>query len=78
MPVQTLKIDRSFVRDLPGDLNVAAIARTVIALARTLRLDVLAEGVETEAQANWLRDEGCDWAQGYFYGKAQAPELFAL
>jgi len=78
MPVQTLKIDRSFVRDLPGDGNVAAIARTVIALARTLRLDVLAEGVETEAQATWLRDEGCDWAQGYFYGKAQAPELFAL
>jgi diguanylate cyclase (GGDEF)-like protein/PAS domain S-box-containing protein len=78
MPVQTLKIDRSFVRDLPGDNNVAAIARTVIALARTLRLDVLAEGVETEAQADWLREEGCDWAQGYFYGKAQAPELFGL
>lgn len=69
MPVNTLKIDRSFVSELGSDANVAAIARTVIVLARSLQLDVLAEGVETPEQAEWLRREGCEWAQGWFYGR---------
>ena len=76
MPVQTLKIDRSFVSELGTDNNVAAIARTVIVLARSLNLDVLAEGVETAEQAAWLRREGCDWAQGWHYGRAMPAEDF--
>lgn len=78
MPVQTLKIDRSFVSEVGSDANVAAIARTVIVLARSLGLDVLAEGVETAEQAAWLRREGCDWAQGWHYGRPMPPEDFAV
>jgi diguanylate cyclase (GGDEF)-like protein/PAS domain S-box-containing protein len=76
MPVQTLKIDRSFVSEVGSDANVAAIARTVIVLARSLNLDVLAEGVETAEQAAWLKREGCDWAQGWFYGRPMPAEDF--
>ena len=76
MPVSTLKIDRSFVNELGSDANVAAIARTVIVLARSLQMEVLAEGVETEEQAEWLRREGCDWAQGWLYGRPMASESF--
>ncbi|MDH0863043.1 EAL domain-containing protein [Mitsuaria sp. GD03876] len=78
MPVSTLKIDRSFVNELSSDANVAAIARTVIVLARSLNLDVLAEGVETIEQAEWLRREGCDWAQGWYYGRPMPAEDFVL
>lgn len=76
MPVSTLKIDRSFVNELGSDANVAAIARTVIVLARSLQMEVLAEGVETEEQAEWLRREGCDWAQGWLYGRPMPSESF--
>ncbi|MCH7342794.1 EAL domain-containing protein [Pelomonas sp. CA6] len=78
LPVRTLKIDRSFVNELGSDDNVAAIARTVIVLARSLHMDVLAEGVETREQAEWLRREGCDWAQGWYYGHPMPPEDFHL
>ncbi|WP_158218934.1 sensor domain-containing protein [Roseateles aquatilis] len=78
MPVNTLKIDRSFVSELGSDANVAAIARTVIVLARSLGLDVLAEGVETIEQAEWLRREGCDWAQGWYYGRPMPAEDFVV
>ncbi len=76
MPISTLKIDRSFVSELGSDANVSAIARTVIVLARSLNLDVLAEGVETAEQAAWLAREGCDWAQGWHYGRAMPAEDF--
>ena len=78
MPVQTLKIDRSFISELGQDANVAAIARTVIVLARSLNLDVLAEGVETAEQAAWLQREGCDWAQGWHYGRPMPAEDFVV
>jgi diguanylate cyclase (GGDEF)-like protein/PAS domain S-box-containing protein len=78
MPVSTLKIDRSFISELSSDANVAAIARTVIVLARSLHLEVLAEGVETEEQAEWLRREGCHWAQGWHYGRPMPAEDFHL
>ncbi|MFY7866935.1 putative bifunctional diguanylate cyclase/phosphodiesterase [Roseateles sp.] len=78
MPVNTLKIDRSFVSELGQDANVAAIARTVIVLARSLHLDVLAEGVETAEQAAWLQREGCDWAQGWHYGRPMPAEDFVV
>ena len=63
--VDTLKIDRSFVRDTPDDASDCAIATTVIALARGLRLKVVAEGVENKRQAAFLRRQGCDAMQGY-------------
>ena len=78
MPVNTLKIDRSFISELGQDANVAAIARTVIVLARSLNLDVLAEGVETAEQAAWLQREGCDWAQGWHFGRPMPAEDFVV
>ncbi|MFC6669252.1 putative bifunctional diguanylate cyclase/phosphodiesterase [Marinobacterium aestuariivivens] len=66
-PVNALKIDKSFVDDLPLDLDDIAIVRAIIALAERLKLNVVAEGVETREQALFLRDEGCQLAQGYFF-----------
>jgi diguanylate cyclase (GGDEF)-like protein/PAS domain S-box-containing protein len=67
--VDRLKIDRSFVSRCPGDANAASIVRTVIAMAHGLRMDVVAEGVETEEQRRFLAWRRCDQAQGYFYGR---------
>lgn len=71
-PVSEIKIDRSFVRDLERDSNDAAIVMAVHHLGRSLGLAVTAEGVETEAQARFLMDNGCDHAQGYLYAKPMA------
>ncbi|HEX6928873.1 MAG TPA: EAL domain-containing protein [Gammaproteobacteria bacterium] len=72
-PVDIIKIDRSFIRDLRLDAHDAAIAKATIGLARSLNLQVVAEGVENEAQMQWLRDEGCNVMQGYLF----SPPLFA-
>ena len=70
-PVDKLKIDRSFVMDMTRDANDEAIVRTIVALARTLHLAVTAEGVETAAQADALREMACNFAQGYHYYRPQ-------
>ena len=66
-PIDILKIDKSFVRDLPDDEEDAAIVRAIIALAHSLRLTTVAEGVETAAQLQFLRGENCDRFQGYHF-----------
>ena len=68
-PIQTLKIDRSFVCDLPGSSRDEAIVRSILALAHGLDLEVVAEGVETEEQLEFLRALECDLVQGYFTGR---------
>ena len=73
-PIDSLKLDRTFVRDLPDDINDVAITRAVIAMAHTLGINVIAEGVEREAQLELLRAEGCDEYQGYL---CQAPLALA-
>ena len=73
-PIKRLKIDRSFVNDLLTDQNDAKIISAIIHLAHTLNLEVIAEGVETEEQADYLCSLQCDEAQGYYYGKPMPVE----
>jgi diguanylate cyclase (GGDEF)-like protein len=68
-PVNSIKVDRAFVRDLPTSREDRAIADAVIAMGRTLGMSVVAEGVETGAQADFLRERGCDEIQGFYYSR---------
>jgi len=77
LPIDVMKIDRAFVRDLETDANALAIARTIVTLGRSLSLRLVAEGVETEGQAQALRAMGCDELQGYLYGKPMPAAAFA-
>ncbi len=79
LPLDTLKIDRSFVMDIPGDETDMAITAAIIAVAHKLKLKVVAEGIETSAQEKFLIAEGCDIGQGYLFSKPIAePDLVAL
>ncbi|MYM97420.1 putative bifunctional diguanylate cyclase/phosphodiesterase [Duganella vulcania] len=79
LPLNQLKIDQSFVRDLASDSSDQVIVRTIIAMARSLQLDVIAEGVETEAQRVLLEELGCRQYQGYLYSRpVPEPQLRAM
>jgi diguanylate cyclase (GGDEF)-like protein len=68
-PIQKLKVDKSFIVDIDTNPHDAAIAKSIIDLAHNMALEVIAEGVEREAQAAWLKGRGCDQVQGYYYSK---------
>ncbi|MBF0187581.1 MAG: EAL domain-containing protein [Magnetococcales bacterium] len=75
-PIQTLKIDRSFIRDVPGNSNDAAIASAIISMASDLQLKVVAEGVETREQLGYLREHRCHVIQGYYFSKPLTASAF--
>jgi diguanylate cyclase (GGDEF)-like protein len=76
LPVDELKIDRQFVMKLPENKQTAAIVRSIIELAHNLDMEVVAEGVETTAALRWLREEGCERAQGFYLSKPMPAERF--
>jgi diguanylate cyclase (GGDEF)-like protein/PAS domain S-box-containing protein len=75
-PISTLKIDQSFVRDVAIDRDNAAIVDAIIQMGHALQLEVVAEGVESEAQLNFLRKHGCDYAQGHLFGDPVTADRF--
>ncbi len=75
-PVDTIKIDRSFTRGIGLDKAHETLIDTIIGMARRLGKKVVAEGVETEAQCDYLRELGCDFAQGYLFGKPMSAADF--
>jgi polar amino acid transport system substrate-binding protein len=78
-PIDRIKLDGAFVQGLARNANQCAIARAIIAMAHALRLSIVAEKVETAEQFAFLRDEGCDEAQGYLFGRPlPAPEFLEL
>jgi diguanylate cyclase (GGDEF)-like protein len=75
-PVTTVKVDRSFVSDIPNDKEDMTLVRTIIAMAKGLNLNVIAEGVETMEQAEFIKQEGCVLAQGYYFAKPMPQQDF--
>ncbi len=76
-PVDTLKIDRSFIRNIPENAEDKAITQAIIVMGESLGLTVIAEGVETQEQLNFLREQSCDEIQGFLFSKPADPERFA-
>jgi EAL domain-containing protein (putative c-di-GMP-specific phosphodiesterase class I) len=76
LPLDTLKIDRSFVHDMTAGRQGSVLVSSIISLAHSLKLKVVAEGVETEEQSTLLRALGCDEWQGYLFGRPVPSELF--
>jgi EAL domain-containing protein (putative c-di-GMP-specific phosphodiesterase class I) len=77
LPLDALKIDRSFIREIPTSPDDAAITTAIIAMAHALGLRVVGEGVETTAQRDILRDQGCDAMQGYLFSRPVAADQLA-
>jgi len=76
-PIDTIKVDRSFIRNLPQDLENKAITEAIIVMGKNLSLTVVAEGVETKEQENFLKEQVCDEMQGFYFSKPVEPESFA-
>jgi len=76
-PIDTLKVDRSFIRNIPKDSEDKAITEAIIAMGRVLSLTVVAEGVETQEQMDFLRKHACDEMQGFYFSKPITPDRFA-
>lgn len=76
-PIDSLKVDRSFIRDVPQDQDDVAITQAIIAMAHSMNLQVVAEGVELQEQLNFLRGQGCDQIQGYLISAPVPAEAFA-
>jgi len=74
LPIEKLKIDQSFIRDLPDDEEDATLTKTIIGLAQNLNLSVIAEGVETQAQKDFVIQHGCNHIQGYYYSPPISAE----
>lgn len=74
LPVATVKIDRSFIKDIPGDTDDETLVQAIISMSHSLRLRVVAEGVETKQQQDFLRDQGCDELQGFLLGRPDSVE----
>jgi len=77
LPLDILKIDQSLIRDIGADSKDAAIVRAIIGLARSLGIRVIAEGVENHSQLSFLNAHGCNYGQGFLFGRPLAPEAFA-
>jgi EAL domain-containing protein (putative c-di-GMP-specific phosphodiesterase class I) len=77
LPVQTLKIDRSFIADIPHDDTAATLAESIISMAHGLRLNVIAEGIETESQLRRVQSYGCDAIQGYLISRPVTADAFS-
>jgi predicted signal transduction protein with EAL and GGDEF domain len=76
-PIDTLKVDRSFIRDIPANAEDSAITEAIISLGKTLGVTVVAEGVENAVQRAFLRERGCDQMQGFYFSKPCHPDAFA-
>ena len=72
-PIDTIKVDRSFVRELSSNAEDRAITEAIIAMGKSLKMDIVAEGVETQGQIEFLRNHGCDEFQGFYFSKAVPP-----
>jgi len=77
LPIDVMKVDRAFVKDLGQDDTALAVTQTILTLAKALGKHTVAEGMETAEQADMLRELGCDEMQGYYFSKPLAPEVFA-
>jgi EAL domain-containing protein (putative c-di-GMP-specific phosphodiesterase class I) len=78
-PIDSLKIDRSFVSGAGADQSLGSVVQAIIGMARALKIQVIAEGIETPEQAAWLRELGCRYGQGFLFAKpAPAEELHAV
>jgi len=76
LPIDKLKIDRSFIMDIPNDKGDMVITKTIIAMAKSLGFSVVAEGIETKEQHEFLEKEGCYEGQGFLYGKPISCQNF--